>query len=131
VFPTLGKLCDIPPPATSEGREFTATLADPSRPARPDLQFGYRTVQKAYTDGRWKLIRYPQVDRTQLFDLQVDPQETKDLAADPAYASRLKELLGRLEETMAAFGDRDPLTAKVVRPAEWTPPRKGAKVEEK
>ena len=88
--------------------------------------FGYRTFQKAYSDGRWKLIRYPHVDRTQLFDLQADPYETKDLAADPAQAPRIKELLGRLQVLMRANGDEDPLTAKVILPAEWSPPKRGA-----
>jgi arylsulfatase A-like enzyme len=35
--------------------------------------------QHAIRDDRWKLIRYPQVNRTQLFDLQSDPQERNDL----------------------------------------------------
>ena len=48
--------------------------------------FAYRNVQRAVRDDRWKLIRYPQVDKTQLFDLQNDPDELKDLSADPAHA---------------------------------------------
>lgn len=126
VLPTLGALCGVQGPATSEGRPLTDVLADPTRPARTELMFGYRTFQKAYSDGRWKLIRYPHVDRTQLFDLQADPYETKDLAADPAQAPRIKELLGRLQVLMRANGDEDPLTAKVILPAEWSPPKRGA-----
>jgi arylsulfatase A-like enzyme len=124
VMPTLGKLCGVPAPATSEGQELTAVLADPSRAARTELVFGYKRVQKAITDGRWKLIRYPQVARTQLFDLQADPAETKDLAAEPEQAARVKELLARLESGLRACGDADPLTAKTTGPAEWTPPKK-------
>jgi len=124
VMPTLGKLCGVPAPATSEGQELTAVLAEPSRAARPELVFGYKRLQKAITDGRWKLIRYPQVDRTQLFDLQADPSETKDLAAEPDQAARVKALLARLESGLRACGDADPLTAKTVTPAEWNPPKK-------
>src|SRR5207249_11757607 len=39
VLPTLGKLCGVPAPRTSEGIEFTASLSDPTRPARPQLLF--------------------------------------------------------------------------------------------
>lgn len=83
-------------------------MTDPTQAARPELVFGYKRIQKAISDGRWKLIRYPQVDRTQLFDLQADPFETKDLAGDPAQAARLQGLLGRLESGLQACGDADP-----------------------
>ena len=124
VMPTLGKLCGVSAPTTSEGREFTAVLTDPTQAARPELVFGYKRIQKAISDGRWKLIRYPQVDRTQLFDLQADPFETKDLAGDPAQAARLQGLLGRLEAGLQACGDADPLTVKSPQAAAWTPPKK-------
>jgi arylsulfatase A-like enzyme len=86
--------------------------------------FGYRDVQKALFDGRWKLIRYPHVDRTQLFDLQSDPFETKDLSADPAQAERIKSMLTRLGSEMKADGDDDPLTAAKLEAAEWKAPKR-------
>ena len=124
VMPTLGKLCGVAAPTTSEGRELTAVLQDPAQPARSELVFGYKRIQKALADGRWKLIRYPQVDRTQLFDLQADPHEVNDLSADPAQAERLKAMLGRLEVGLRASGDVDALTAQTPLPAAWTPPKK-------
>ncbi len=124
VMPTLGKLCGVPAPNDSQGQEFSAVLKDPVRSARPFLMFGYKTVQKALTDGRWKLIRYPHVDRTQLFDLQSDPFETKDLSADPAQAERIKAMLAKLAAEMKADGDDDPLTAAKVDPAEWKAPQR-------
>jgi len=69
VMPTLGKLCGISNSTPSEAREFSATLRDPGLPARWELVFAYRDFQRAIRDERWKLIRYPQVDKTQLFDL--------------------------------------------------------------
>lgn len=63
VLPTLGKLCSVPGPTTSEGLELTAILKDPALPGRDRLVFGYRDVQRAIRDERWKLIRYPQIDR--------------------------------------------------------------------
>jgi arylsulfatase A-like enzyme len=131
VMPTLGKLCGVAVSKDSQGQEFTAVLKDPSQPARPFLMFGYKTVQKALNDGRWKLIRYPHVDRTQLFDLQSDPFETKDLSADPAQAERLKAMLGKLGAEMKADGDNDPLTAAKIVPAEWKAPTKVPKPGQK
>lgn len=131
VMPTLGKLCGVAASKDSQGQEFTAVLKVPTQSARPFLMFGYKSVQKALNDGRWKLIRYPHVDRTQLFDLQSDPFETKDLSADPAQAERLKAMLAKLGAEMKADGDNDPLTAAKIVPAEWKAPTKVPKPGQK
>ena len=54
VLPTLGKLCEVPGPTTSEGVEFTATLHDPTKGGREHLVFAYRNVQRAIRDERWQ-----------------------------------------------------------------------------
>jgi len=131
VMPTLGKLCGVAASKDSQGQEFTAVLKDPTQPARPFLMFGYKTIQKALNDGRWKLIRYPHVDLTQLFDLQSDPFETKDLSGEPAQAERLKAMLAKLGEEMKADGDNDPLTAAKILPAKWKAPTKVPKPGQK
>lgn len=122
LLPTLGKLCNVAGPSTSEGREFSATLRDPQQAARSEMVFAYRQVQRAIRDERWKLIRYPQIDKTQLFDLQADPFETTDLAARPEHAAKVQEMLAKLEKQLAASGERDSLTVAKPSPAEWTPP---------
>jgi arylsulfatase A-like enzyme len=124
VMPTLGALCGVAAPSTSEGIDLTRTLRQPATPARPALMFAYRNVQRALRDERWKLIRYPQVDRTQLFDLVADPFETKNLAADPAQAERVAKLTERLNAEMRRNGDTLALTVAHPQPAEWTPPKK-------
>jgi arylsulfatase A-like enzyme len=123
VLPTLGKLCGVASPPESNGVEFTATLKDPSHAARPNLVFAYKGVQRAVRDDRWKVIRYPQVDKTQLFDLKADPEEATDLAAKPEHTAKLKEMLGLLETELKAAGDKAPLTVEKPQPAEWTPPK--------
>ncbi|MCU0784011.1 MAG: sulfatase-like hydrolase/transferase [Verrucomicrobia bacterium] len=123
VLPTLGKLCGVTGPTTSEGLDFSATLRNPLARARPQMLFAYRNVQRAVRDDRWKLIRYPQVDKTQLFDLQNDPQETINLAASPEHASRVKSLTSLLEQQQKEFGDAAPLTVATPQPAAWTPPK--------
>jgi arylsulfatase A-like enzyme len=109
VLPTLGKLCDVPAPETSEGIDFGGTLRDPATPARPHLMFAYRNLQRAVRDERWKLIRYPLVDKTQLFDLLTDPQETTNLADRPEHAAKVGELMDLLEKQQLQFGDTAPL----------------------
>ncbi len=122
VLPTLGKLCGVSGPATSEGIEFSATLSDPAKPARSRLIFAYRNVQRAVSDGHWKLIRYPQIDRTQLFDLASDPNEVTNVAEKPEHAGKVAELMQALEAEMRASGDPAPLRVEKPAAAEWVPP---------
>ncbi len=122
VLPTLGKLCGVSAPKSSEGFDLRATLHDPSQPARRELMFAYRNFQRAYTDGRWKLIRYPQVDRTQLFDLAADPYEVTDLASRPGMAGTVAQLMGALKRLQQQSGDTAPLIVAAPEPAAWKPP---------
>jgi arylsulfatase A-like enzyme len=60
--------------------------------------------------GDWKLIHYPKVARTQLFDLKNDPAELKDLSADPRQAKRVEELLAVMRREQALYQDKVELT---------------------
>ena len=99
VFPTLGALCKVAGPPTSEGLDFSAVLRDPAQQGRLTLQFAYKDVQKAVCDGDWKFIHYPKVNRTQLFHLKTDPNETRDLSSDPNQANRISGLHSLLQHT--------------------------------
>jgi len=134
VLPTLGKLCDVPAPKTSEGLDLSATLKNPATRARAQLLFAYQrgpgaaesqNAQRAVRDERWKLIRYPRVDKTQLFDLATDPQETTNLADDSAYAGKVKKLFTLLKQQQRRFGDAAPLFVADPKPAAWSPPSPG------
>jgi arylsulfatase A-like enzyme len=122
VYPTIGELTGVKPPPGCEGRSLAAVIAGRESGVRSTLLTGYRNVQRAVTDGRWKLIRYPQVNVTQLFDLQSDPHEMQDLATRPEHAGKLKELLVRLSAEQAVHGDTLPLEASQTKAAAWTPP---------
>lgn len=123
VLPTLGKRCGIVSPNRGDGFDFSATLTNAATPARDRVMFAYRDVQRGYTDGRWKLIRYPRVDRTQLFDLDHDPHEAVNLADRPEQADRIAELTASLAREMEASGDKALLKVANPQPAAWTPPK--------
>lgn len=123
VLPTLGALCGVKGPATSEGIDFSPTLRDPARPVRDTMLFAFRHVQRGLRDERWKLIRYPEIDRTQLFDLQGDPHEIANLATRPEHAARVKAMTATLLTEMQRWGDNRPsLTAAQPQSAEFIPP---------
>jgi arylsulfatase A-like enzyme len=56
------------------------------------------------TDGRWKYIWYPEGAREQLFDLETDPREEKDLAAGGAHAAKLAELRDEVVRRLSGRG---------------------------
>ena len=120
VLPTLGKICQVAAPKTSEGVEFAATLRDPAKPARKEMMFAYRHVQRAVRDERWKLIRYPVVNKTQLFDLESDPFEITNLAEEPKHAAKVAELMAMLARKQKEFGDTTALTVENPKPAAWS-----------
>ena len=124
LFPTICNFARLPVPASAEGRSLVPLLT--GRPVLPrDFLFtAYKNVQRAMRTDRWKLIRYPQVNETQLFDLQNDPHELNNLAAQPAYAAQLKEMLALLATAQKQCGDTCPLTVPNPKPAKWTPPEK-------
>ncbi|QDU65458.1 sulfatase-like hydrolase/transferase [Engelhardtia mirabilis] len=73
---------------------------------------------RAITDGRWKLIRYPDIDRTQLFDLESDPAELHDLGSDPDQSERIAALRKQLLAQQTLLGDHQPWTSPEQHPAE-------------
>jgi arylsulfatase A-like enzyme len=95
------------------------------------LYTAYRNCQRAVRNDRWKLIRYPLVDRTQLFDLQADPRELNNLADKPEHAAKVQELTALLKKEMAVYDDPCPLQVANPQSADWAPPGKGEKAEKK
>jgi arylsulfatase A-like enzyme len=124
VLPTLGGMCGIAAPMGNEGVDFQATLRDPKAPIRDHLVFGYKSSQRAICTQRWKLIRYPNIDVTQFFDLANDPDERLDLASNATRTAVLETLRTQLLKDLKEFGDKAPWTEVPTKPASWQPPSK-------
>lgn len=122
VFATLCDLTGAPLPPSADSRSLVPLLTGKSATNRDCIFTAYKNCQRAVRTDRWKLIRYPLINRAQLFDLQTDPHELNDLAANPAFAGRLKEMTALLERQQKEFGDTAPLTVPNPKPAAWTPP---------
>ncbi len=106
MFATTCDLAGVPVPAHVE----FPSLAPMLRPGKPkplyDAMFGWLDgVQRSIRTPRHKLIFYPQIQRTQVFDLEKDPWEMHDLVDDPAYAQVKDALLTRLKQMQHELGD--------------------------
>jgi choline-sulfatase len=105
LYPTLCELTGVPIPKGVEGQSFAGVLSGRQESTR-EYTFGYfRDSQRMIRGDRWKLVRYPQADRWQLFDLQADPYEQRDLSTEPAHAAVLAELRSRLAAWQQSVGD--------------------------
>lgn len=105
LFPTVCELADIEVPESVESRSLVPVLAGKKESIYPHV-FGYfHDAQRMIRTDRYKLIRYPQADRRQLFDLQNDPHEMHNLADDPQYAEVFADLHDKLRAWQKRNGD--------------------------
>ena len=118
IYPTICDLTGAKAPQEIDGKDLVPVMQGKAEGVRDTILLGYKIVQRAIRRGQWKLIRYPEVNKTQLFDLQADPCEIKDLAGDPAQAGRVKELTALLAAEQKKFGDTLPLEVANPQPAE-------------
>jgi arylsulfatase A-like enzyme len=122
LFPTICELAGVATPAAAEGKSLAPVLTGKPIQGREYLFTAYKNVQRAVRDRQWKLIRYPQVNKTQLFDLKADPHELKDLADETSQASRVEQMTALLAKAQRECGDTCPLTTANPKPPAWTPP---------
>ncbi|KAB2647195.1 MAG: DUF4976 domain-containing protein, partial [Verrucomicrobia bacterium] len=126
LFPTFCDLGSAKIPDGVEGKSIARILYGKETKVRDLLYTGYRDCQRAVRDDRWKLIRYPLVNMTQLFDLKKDPHELINLAEKPENAMKVAEMTALLKKEMNRYADQTPLIVNNRKPAAWTPPTRTA-----
>jgi arylsulfatase A-like enzyme len=121
VFPTLCELSGTPIPKRVEGLSLTPVIHGQQPRVREYLFNAYKTCQRSISDDRWKLIRYPLIDRTQFFDLAHDPHEENDLSSQPEHQEKIQQLLTKLAELQKQYDDPSPLTVDSPKSGAWSP----------
>ncbi|MCA9064398.1 MAG: sulfatase-like hydrolase/transferase, partial [Planctomycetaceae bacterium] len=124
VLPTLCDLASIEAPETVEGRSFRDVL-EGRRESIRDVLYGVycggtKPGMRCVKKGDWKLIKYDVMDgavrQTQLFNLSANPHEflpehqrdgdqLTNLADDPRFADKRKELEAELLQQMTELDD--------------------------
>jgi arylsulfatase A-like enzyme len=117
LFPTLFDAAGIDRPAHLKGLSvLPATRGDRRAPAHPFIvvqnnlqtRFGERVASsgRMLRSPRYKYVRYNSgTHPEQLFDMEVDPLETRSLVYDPEHAETLARHRQWLDEWMKANGD--------------------------
>ena len=103
IFPTLCELTGNEIPPSVDGRSFASLLdGKHGNVFREDLYLIFDKFVRGFKDDRFKLIEYRNGDDkkrdsfTFLYDLQNDPWETENLAADPKYADLIRDFRRRM-----------------------------------
>jgi arylsulfatase A-like enzyme len=118
VFPTVCDLVGIQTPAGLDAKSFANVVEGKTDTGRAAIFLAFMDYQRAVRVGDWKLIRYPQINFTQLFNLRDDPDELHSVAEkQPAKERELMTLLQKLQH---ANGDTLSLSSAHPRPSTVT-----------
>ena len=116
---TFCEAAGTPPPATFQGRSLLSAADGSDEAPREDIfatyhgnQFGLYS-QRMVRNRRWKYV-WNATAEDELYDLQADPGEIHNLAADGRHAEALAGLRRRLVEWMDQV--QDPLLNGWIRP---------------
>lgn len=104
IYPTLCDLAGVATPKTVQYSSLNPVMAKPDHPHRDHLYFSFMSCQRSVRDSQYKLIEYA-VDgkrHTQLFDLNRDPDEVRDLSKNDG----MKPVLQRMRKLLVAERDR-------------------------
>ena len=101
LFPTTCELAGIAIPPSVQSRSLMPALR--GEVIHSEVFACFTDTQRMIRDERWKLVWYPKLPRTQLFDVTSDPDELHDLSAEQP--GRVAAMKTKLAAWLKANGD--------------------------
>lgn len=98
VYPSLMELCGLRMPYKAEGRSFVSLLKEPRDRKWNNVAYSYFRNGITVRTDRYRLSKYfrPEQPATELYDHQVDPNESKNMANEnPALVKTLNRIWER------------------------------------
>ncbi len=105
IFPTIFDLCGLPPLQEAEGQSLAPVIRGQRSTARGELFCIYKDLQRMARTDQWKIIEYPKIGVTQLFDIQADPHELHNLAESEDHKDELQRMQSLLDKLQVEFDD--------------------------
>ncbi|MBD2843829.1 arylsulfatase [Paenibacillus sp. IB182496] len=102
IMPTILETAGLDIPSEVTGRSLLPLIGGEAADWREYVHGEHSTCYadeqetQYVTDGRMKYVWLPRLDEEQLFDLEADPGERRDVSGDPAYAGQLAQWRQRL-----------------------------------
>jgi arylsulfatase A-like enzyme len=90
LYPTLIDLCDLTPRSDLEGLSLVPQLRNAAAPRDRPAITSHNQGNHGIRSERWRYIRYADGSE-ELYDMQADPNEWTNLAADPEYTAVIED----------------------------------------
>jgi arylsulfatase A-like enzyme len=107
IYATLADLCGLPAPEYLDGASLRPALDNPSKPVK---ESAFTQVRRGNFDGysirtvRWRYTLWDDGRKgEQLYDMQADPGETTNLAAEPRHA----DTVAKLNEQLRSYANSE------------------------
>ncbi|MCC6491079.1 MAG: arylsulfatase [Candidatus Hydrogenedentes bacterium] len=111
ILPTFMEAAGAPGAETLDGKSMLPIIVDEKAPWREFIDLEHDRCYDplnhwtAVTDGHSKFIFHCETGEEQFFDLDADPGETVNRAADPAYAQRVQQWRQHMIDHLAPRGE--------------------------
>jgi len=106
MYATTCELAGIPIPPHVQFPSLAPLARGGAAPGHDAVFSYYIDYQRMVRTRTHKLIVYPHIGKVQLFDIEKDPWEMHDLAADPALEATRRQLFQRLRGFQRELGDK-------------------------
>jgi len=105
VFPTALEMAGLAIPESVQVPSVVPLIRGDQETVNSSIYGSYRHFQRMLRQDDYKLIYYPRIRKTQLFDMNNDPDELVNLADKPEQFERIKQMMAELEEWKKVVGD--------------------------
>jgi choline-sulfatase len=105
IMPTTLELADVEKPHHVQFESLIPLIDGKTDYSYDAIYGGYINLQRMVCTSGYKMIYYPKIGKTLLYNLKTDPLEMNNLAEDPSYTGIIKKLKARLKKLQEDVGD--------------------------
>ena len=105
LFPTILDIAKIEAPKDTDSVSVAGLLSGNQDHVRESIYGAYKNLQRMVRTRSHKLIYYPHIEKTQLFNIVNDPLEMRDISEDKDNEILIATLLAELERLKVEVGD--------------------------
>jgi choline-sulfatase len=106
IMPSALELAGIDKPEHIQFKSLMPLINGKTKNSYDAIYGGYIDLQRMISADGYKMIYYPKINKTLLYNLKEDPLEMKNIAEDPANAGLVRRLKSRLKELQKEVGDK-------------------------
>ena len=105
IMPSALELAGVDKPRHVQFKSLIPVINGRAKSSYDAIYGGYIDLQRMVSADGYKMIYYPKINKTLLYNLKTDPLEMKNIADDPANAGLITKLRARLKMLQKEVGD--------------------------